>query len=142
MEIIMKKVKTAVWVLIIIFVVVLIYQNQQFFLLTKQSLSLNLIWVQYQTPELEIVYFCGIFFLAGLLLGFYFLTAYGFKTRKKTKALNNQVSEQTDKITSLEDELNTIKGPQTAEALPSADPDAKTVVINPDEKPQDSELKQ
>ena len=138
----MKKVKTAVWLLIIIFVVVLIYQNQQFFLLTKQSLSLNLIWVQYQTPELEIVYLCGIFFLAGLLLGFYFLTAYGFKTRKKTKALNNQVSEQTDKITSLEDELNTIKGPQAPEALPSADPDAKTVVINPDEKPQDSELKQ
>ena len=138
----MKKVKTAVWVLIIIFVVVLIYQNQQFFLLTKQSLSLNLIWVQYQTPELEIVYFCGIFFLAGLLLGFYFLTAYGFKTRKKTKALNNQVSEQTDKITSLEDELNTIKRPQVAEALPTADPDAKTVVINPDEIPQDSEKKQ
>jgi uncharacterized integral membrane protein len=141
MEIIMKKVKTAVWVLIIVFVIVLIYQNQQFFLLTKQSLSLNLIWVQYQTPELEIVYLCGIFFLAGLLLGFYFLTAYGFKTRKKPKALNTQVTEHTEMITSLENELNTIKGPPVAEALPSVDPDAKTVVNNPDNSPQDSEIK-
>lgn len=132
----------AVWVLIIAFVIVLIYQNQEFFLKTKQSLSLNLIWVQYQTPELEIVYFCGIFFLAGLLLGFYFLTAYGFKTRKKTKALNVQVTEQTEKITSLESELNTIKVPPTPEALPSTEPDAKTVVIDPDDNPQDSEIKQ
>lgn len=142
MEITMKKVKTAVWVLIITFVIVLIYQNQEFFLKTKQSLNLNLIWVQYQTPELEIVYFSGIFFLAGLLLGFYFLTAYGFKTRKKTKALNVQVTEQTEKITSLESELDTIKGPPTAEALPNTDPDAQTVVINSDENPQNSENKQ
>ena len=128
MEIIMKKVKMAVWALIIAFVIVLIYQNQAFFLQTKQTLSLDLIFA-----ELEIVYFSGIFFLAGLLLGFYFLTAHGLKTRKKTKVLNAQVTEQTEKIASLETELDTVKGAPLPEALPNADPDAKTVVINPDE---------
>ncbi len=138
MEINMKKVKMAVWVLIIAFVIVLIYQNQEFFLKTKQTLSLNLIFAEYKTPELEIVYFSGICFLAGLLLGFYFLTAHGLKTRKKTKILNAQVTEHTEKIASLESELGTIKGAPVPEALPTADPDAKTVVINPD----DSEIKQ
>jgi len=129
----MKKVKMAVWALIIAFVIVLIYQNQAFFLQTKQTLSLDLIFAEYKTPELEIVYFSGIFFLAGLLMGFYFLTAHGLKTRKKTKVLNAQVTEQTEKIASLETELDTVKGAPLPEALPNADPDAKTVVINPDE---------
>ncbi len=87
---------------------------------------------------MEIVYFSGIFFLAGLLLGFYFLTAHGLKTRKKTKVLNAQVTEQTEKIASLESEIDTIKVTPVPEALPTTDPDAKTVVINPD----DSEVKQ
>ena len=106
----MKKVKTAVWVLIIAFVFVLIYQNQEFFL-SKQSLNLNLIFAQYKTPEIDVVYLCGFFFLAGLILGLYFLAVRGLKTKKKTKSLNAQLTEQTEKITSLESELIAIKGP-------------------------------
>ncbi len=140
MEITMKKVKTAVWVLIIAFVIVLIYQNQEFFL-SKQSLNLNLIFAQYKTPEMAIVYFSGIFFLAGLILGFYFLAARGLKTKKKTKSLNAQLAEQTEKITSLESELTAIKGTPVTEEIPHTEPDAKTVVIDPDEKPQVSDIK-
>jgi uncharacterized integral membrane protein len=141
MEITMKKVKTAVWVLIIAFVIVLIYQNQEFFLKTKQTLSLNLIFAEYKTPEMAIVYFSGIFFLAGLILGFYFLAARGLKTKKKTKSLNAQLTEQTEKINTLESELTTIKGTPVTEDMPNAEPDAKTVVINPDDKPQVAEIK-
>ena len=140
MEITMKKVKTAVWVLIIAFVIVLIYQNQEFFL-SKQSLNLNLIFAQYKTPEMAIVYFSGIFFLAGLILGFYFLAARGLKTKKKTKSLNAQLAEQTEMITSLESELTAIKGTPVPEEIPHTEPDAKTVVIDPNEKPQVSEIK-
>lgn len=136
----MKKVKTAVWVLIIAFVIVLIYQNQEFFL-SKQSLNLNLIFAQYKTPEMAIVYFSGIFFLAGLILGFYFLAARGLKTKKKTKTLNAQLTEQSEKITTLESELTAIKGTPVTEEIPHTEPDAKTVVINPDDKPQVSEIK-
>ena len=133
MEIIMKKVKMAVWVLIIAFVIVLIYQNQEFFLKTKQTLSLNLIFAEYKTPELEIIYFSGIFFLAGLLLGFYFLTAHGLKTRKKIKVLNAQVTEHSEKVAALESERGATIETPVPEALAATDPDAKTVVINPDD---------
>lgn len=127
----MKKVKAAVWVLIIAFVIVLIYQNQAFFLESKQSLSINLIFATYKTPELQVVFFCGAFALAGFLFGLYFLAAYGFKTKKKTKVLNAQLFEQTEKATSLEEELNTIKGQPAVEVLPDTPPNNDTVVINP-----------
>ncbi len=137
----MKKIKTAVWVLIIAFVIVLVYQNQAFFLETKQSLNLNLVFAEYKTPELKVIFFCGAFALAGFLFGLYFLAAYGFKTKKKTKALNAQLSEQTEKATSLEDELNTLKGHPAVGAMPDTPPNTDTVVINPAETAQVSENK-
>ena len=141
MEIIMKKVTTAVWLIILAFIILLIYQNQAFFLESKQSLNLNLILAQYKTPELQVVYFCGAFALAGFLFGLYFLAAYGLKTKKKTKVLKAQVNEQTEKITNLEGELNTIKGAPAAESLPTPPPEADTVVINPEDAPEESETR-
>ena len=38
----MKKVKLVVWMLIVVFVVVVIYQNKDFFWETKKSLTINL----------------------------------------------------------------------------------------------------
>ena len=68
MERTMKKVKTGIWVLIVAFVAILIYQNQQFFM-AGQSLRLNLLFTEYQSPEWKIVMICTGFFIAGLLLG-------------------------------------------------------------------------
>lgn len=132
----MKKVKTAVWVLIVAFVVVLIYQNQGYFL-AKQSLKLNLIFADYTSPEMENVYFSGMFFIAGLILGAYFLAVFSLKSKKKIKTLNTQVQEQSDTIATLEGELRALRGEpdpaQPSDVEPDAEPDAETVVINPEE---------
>jgi uncharacterized integral membrane protein len=135
-ENIMKKVKLAIWVVIIAFVAILIYQNQKLFL-SAQSLRLNLLFAEYQSPEIKMVFLSFIFFVAGLLLGAYFILVYHLKIKKKVKALNNQVKSQGGQITTLENELKQFR-PEPApapnpieETVSEPEDDAKTVVISP-----------
>ncbi|MDP4857731.1 MAG: lipopolysaccharide assembly protein LapA domain-containing protein, partial [Desulfobacterales bacterium] len=96
----MKKVKLVVWILIVVLVVVVIYENKDFFWETKKSLTINLPLIpsQYKTlPEAELLIIFGIFFAAGLLLGIYFMFGRGLKKKKTIKALKAQVKEQTEK---------------------------------------------
>lgn len=138
-ENIMKKVKLAIWVVIIAFVAILIYQNQDFFL-SVQSLRLNLLFAQYQSPEIKIVFLSFMVFAAGLLLGAYFILVYHLRMKRKTKELNAQVNAQNERITSLENELKQFRPtPEPApapieETVSEPDDDAKTVVISPDER--------
>lgn len=135
-ENIMKKVKLAIWVVIIAFVAILIYQNQDFFL-SVQSLRLNLLFAQYQSPEIKVVFLSFVLFVAGLLLGAYFILVYHLKIKKKVKALNAQVNSQGDQITTLENELKQFRPAPTPapdpaeETVSEPDADVKTVVISP-----------
>ena len=136
-ENIMKKVKLAIWVVIIAFVAILIYQNREFFLSVK-SLKLDLLFAQYQSPEIKIVFLSFMFFIAGLLLGAYFILVYHLKIKKKAKALNAQVKSQADQITTLENELKQFR-PEPAptpapieETVSEPEDDTKTVVISPE----------
>jgi type II secretory pathway component PulF len=109
----MKKVKLVVWILIVVFVVVVIYQNKDFFWETKKSMTINLPLIpeQYKTlPEVELLIIFGIFFAAGLLLGIYFLISRGLKKKKLVKTLKAQVKEQTEKADTLEEELRALRG--------------------------------
>lgn len=109
----MKKVKLVVWILIVVFVVVVIYQNKDFFWETKKSMTINLPLIpeQYKTlPEVELLFIFGIFFAAGLLLGIYFLISRGLKKKKLVKSLRAQVKEQTEKADALEEELRALRG--------------------------------
>ena len=130
----MKKVKTAIWVIIIAFVALLIYQNRELFIATKNVLVLNLGFKEYKSPELEIVYICFAFFLAGLLLGAYFLVSYGFKTKKRIKLLTAEAQGRQEQIGSLKNQLQTPGAKQALPAAGTSEPEAKTVVITPDEK--------
>jgi|GEM_PF-1302963 len=140
-ENIVKKVKLAIWVVIIAFVVILIYQNQELFL-SAQSLKLNLLFAQYQSSEIKIVFLSFMFFAAGLLLGAYFILVYHLKIKKKVKALNAQVKSQGDQITALENELKQFRPEPapapapapTEESVSEPDDDAKTIVISPEAK--------
>jgi hypothetical protein len=109
----MKKVKLVVWMLIVVFVAIVIYQNKDFFWETKKSLTIDLPLIppQYKTlPEVELLIICGIFFAAGLLLGIYFLISRGLKKKKTIKALKAQVKEESEKAIALEEELRTLRG--------------------------------
>ena len=136
----MKKVKIAIWVVIVAFVVLLIYQNRTLFL-AKNSLTFDLGFLTYQTAEMRIVMICFLFLLAGLLLGVYFLIVQTLKAKKLVKAANKRIETQDEKIASLETELKRYRGKPPAGPAESADADAKTVVINPQESKTVAEQK-
>lgn len=121
----MRKFKTAIWVIIIAFVAILILQNQGLFM-AGHSLNFNLLFADYKTPEIKIVFLCFAFFVAGLLLGAYFILIYHLKTKRKLKALKAGDVSPSEKTVAAE-----------AEPVPTAptasDVDAKTVVITPEE---------
>ncbi len=104
----MKKVKVAFWLLVILFVALVVYQNQDYFL-AKESLSVNLYVKQYHTPELA----TGLLILGCFLIGF--LIAYAgslsdrFKARKAVKNMNATVESHLEQISALRHEIEVIK---------------------------------
>lgn len=130
----MKKVKTAIWAIIIAFIVILIVQNKDFFL-QKYQFKLDFFVYTPNIPEFEIIWMFLGFFIAGLLLGTYFLLTDHFRLSKKMKGLNTLVGSQLQEITKLENELKTSTGNTVITTTEEVDPNAKTVVINPDDKP-------
>ena len=133
MERIMKKVKTGIWVAIVAFVAILIYQNQQFFL-AGQSLRLNLLVTEFQSPEWKIVMICTGFFAAGLILGMYILVIYHLRSKRKRKAQ----PAQPDKPDTPDTPDQRITARETAvkpeQTVPTGS-DTETVVISPEVTP-------
>ena len=128
----MKKVKLVVWMLIIAFVAILIYQNRDFFWASKQGLAVDLAFAKYQIPEVEHLIIFGAFFAAGFLLGIYFLISRGLKKKKLVKALKAQVKEQTEKADALEEELRALRGdPVLPDPSGSADTVPQAAGTNP-----------
>ena len=103
-----KRVKIGIWVIIIGFLALMVYQNQNFFL-ARQSLGLNLYFKNYSLPEIVNIFFFFICFLAGLLFAAYFLFFDRFKLKKTNKTLNTTINTHLEKISSLEKELETLK---------------------------------
>lgn len=130
----MKKVKTAIWAIIIAFIVILIVQNKDFFL-SKHLFKLDFFVYKPNIPEFQIIWMFFGFFGAGLLLGTYFLLTDHYRSSKKVKGLNTQVGTQLQEITKLENEMKNSKSDTAPTADDTVDPNAKTVVIKPDDKP-------
>jgi hypothetical protein len=117
----MKKLKIALWVSLLGFIFLIIYQNHPFFL-GKQSLGINLLVADYRTPEIYNLALFFICFVAGLLLGSYFVLLDRLKFKKKIKALSVNKDSHQSEIAALQKELESLRGEAT-------DIDAKTVVI-------------
>ena len=118
----MKKFKIALWTALLGFIFLIIYQNHPYFL-GKQSLGINLLVVDYRTPEIYNLALFFICFIAGLLLGSYFVLLDRLKFNKKIKMLNANKDSHQAEITALQKELETLRGE-------ASDIDAKTVVIS------------
>ncbi len=123
----MKKVKTGIWVAIVALAAIFIFQNQQFFM-AGQSLRLNLLLAEYQSPEWKILMICAGFFVAGLLLGMYFLVIYHLRLKRKRKTRPVQPQPP--------DQQMAVREP-AAKPAPTAPrgSDAETVVITPEVTP-------
>ncbi len=126
----MKKVKMGIWVAIVAFTAIFIYQNQQFFL-AGQSLRLNLLFAEYQSPEWKIVMICTGFFIAGLILGIYLLVIYHLRMKKKRKTQRLQTDKPDERIAAPESAAKPEPPAKPERAIPQGS-DAKTVVITPE----------
>jgi uncharacterized integral membrane protein len=118
----MKKIKLGFWLLVILFLVLVIYQNQDFFRATR-SLSLNLIISQYYTPEIPIAVLFLAAFMAGLLIAYIFGLLAQFRARKTIKNLNTTINSQIEMISSLKQQVGQqtpVAATTTAEPAPAS----------------------
>ena len=100
----MRKVKFALWIIVLGFVGLIIGQNWEFFK-TENSLLINLYFTKYETPLLaNAVFFVG-FFLAGVLISYFFGLFKHYKDAKTIKALKAKESSLIDAVASLEKQL-------------------------------------
>jgi uncharacterized integral membrane protein len=104
----MKKFKYALWVLLIGFLGVLIYQNQGFFL-TQYSLDINLGFAQYHIPEVYCVVIIAVFFFAGMLIAYTASLFERYRARKTIQSLKKTMDSYSGTISSLKQEVEALK---------------------------------
>jgi hypothetical protein len=123
----MKKLKVVFWVIVLGFLALIIFQNQDFFM-TKHSLVINLYFSKYFTPELHNAILFLAFFFAGLLIAYFFSLFPQFKANKTIKNQNVTISTQEQQLNNLKMEVEALKNAATATHTDepvevSADPD-------------------
>jgi hypothetical protein len=112
----MKKAKLIIWLLVLGFMGLVIFQNEDYFL-NPQSLRLNLgVFPEYHSPNLPMVFFYLVFFLYGLLVAYGFGLLERFRNRKAIKRLTIADAQREKAMAELNTELARIKG----EPLPLA----------------------
>jgi len=120
----MKKATLIVWVIILGFIALVIFQNQTFFM-TNHSLRLNLgVINEYHTPEMPIAVVFIFFFFSGIVIAYLFGLSTRFKARRTAKKLNAAIISHKDEAAKLKSELNTLKGQDTP--APSSQQAAET----------------
>ena len=126
----MKKVKLAFWLILVGLMGIVFWQNQTFFL-EKKSVGIDYFVGSYQSPELQIVLYLLIFFLAGLLISYFHSLSERFATRKTIKKLNEELAHAGIKISELEAAASSRQAADSdtapgAEAQPAKLPESST----------------
>jgi uncharacterized integral membrane protein len=106
----MKKSMFAIWAIIVIFLGLLITQNQDFFLL-DHSLRLNL-WVlgEYNSPTFPAAVTFLLSFIFGLIIAYLLNLPERFKSKRSIKKLSATIASHLSEISALKKELGTLKG--------------------------------
>jgi uncharacterized integral membrane protein len=121
----MKKVKIVVLLVILGLIALIGVQNRDFILVTQQF-SINLLFFNYQSPEIPNFALLIAFFMAGLLLAYFSSLMERFRARRVIKDLTGQVNAGREKSEALEKELAGLKAiPKEPEAMdggPDANP--------------------
>lgn len=116
----MKNIKIAFWVIIIGFIILLLFQNQDV-IIAKHSFKLDLMVVdEYHTPELPngIVYFVCL--LTGFFIAFFAGFADRFKSKKNIKALKAANDSQLNEISALKSRLESLQEVSSESTIESA----------------------
>ena len=103
----MKKIKITLWVIVVAFVVLLFFQNKDFFL-EKKVIGLNLSYVAnaYQSPALPLFVWFLIVLVIGLLVSYIFRLAERFKLKKEIKGLKAKIDARMEMTSQLRSELD------------------------------------
>ena len=138
----MGKFKTGIWIVIIVLLMLLFFQNQSIFL-SSRSLQMDLYVVKYQTPELP----DGLYYLATLIIGLLIAYLFGlgerFKARRAIKSLSATIDSHRQEVTTLKKEIEELKRtpplepPSVIEVspVPVEAPSADTEIGQPVDKP-------
>lgn len=114
----MKKATLIIWAIILGFLALVIFQNQDFFM-NNHSFRLNLgVMEAYHSPELPIAVLFLIFFFFGIIIAYLFNFSVRFKARRTVKKLNAAVASHQDEMTGLKREIDTLKGVETPTDAP------------------------
>jgi hypothetical protein len=112
----MKKFKIALWLILIILLVLVFFQNKEF-LLGKEVLKLNLVVIEEMQGSLPIAVWLLVALCVGFLFAYFLALLEKFKTGRMIKALKAQNSTQTEMITQLKKELESRVGFQTDDVV-------------------------
>jgi hypothetical protein len=107
----MKKVKAAVWLLVLGFLVLVIFQNEDYFLNTQQDLRLNLhFFNEYRSPSLPPAVFHLLFFIFGVAVTYAVSGINRLRLRQAFKRLRTTIAAQEKELLAIKAELARIKG--------------------------------
>ena len=107
----MRKVRLVLWLLILGAIVLVVFQNEGYFMETQQVLRLNLKAIpEYQSPSLPLVAFHLLFFVFGLIVAYLFGALDRWRRRKTIKRLTAENSAQRQEMESLRSEVARLKG--------------------------------
>lgn len=116
----MKKARIALWLIIIGFIALIIFQNKEFFL-TKHSFGIDLLVFDYRSPEVYTAILFLLFFIVGVLVAYFFSLFERFKANKTIRALTAANSSLEKMMATLKSDLESFKTGQTMEIKGEAD---------------------
>lgn len=117
----MKKAKIAFYLLFIVFLGVIIYQNGDFFF-AGRTLKVDLYLDQFTSPNLPTALWFVSFFLLGWLLAYLASLTDRFRARQECKKLQQKIQLQENDIAAMKKDVADLKsGPQVASTPPADD---------------------
>jgi heme/copper-type cytochrome/quinol oxidase subunit 1 len=120
----MKKAKIAFWLILMGFLVLLAYQNWDFFM-SEHRLRLNLFVIdEFSTPNLQNAILFLIFFFTGILISYFITLVERFKLKRTIKALNTALEMNQKELEELKKQSPVIANKD--ETPPITSPDVAT----------------
>lgn len=104
----MKNLKIVFWIVILGFIGLIVYQNRGL-LFESESLGINLMFAEYQTPRLPMALFFAVVFLLGLLIAYVSGLFERFKSGKTIKKQQETIRVQQGALDELKKDIEALK---------------------------------
>ncbi len=120
-----RKGKIIFWLLLIIFAVIIVFQNQGFFF-TQQKLDVDLYFTQFTIPLTPVVAMFVIVFVLGWLIACIPGMIARYRLQKVNKLLKSQLEEKKSDLESLKTQVEALKQKEPVSAVPDVSQEPPT----------------